>query len=181
MAEILADRMTAEIDGPFVVFLIGVRINRPWRIDIWLPVVRAMGRTQAELAARPAEETGLLGQISKAGLFIQYWRSFDHLEAWARDRDSSHWPAWKEFNRRFAKSRGDIGIWHETYAVEAGRYETVYSGMPVFGLGAAGRIVPAAGRRNAARGRLEGPGGGAAGDQPAAAPSAVDGLSASTM
>jgi len=31
-------------------------------------------------------------------------------------------------------ARSDVGIWHETYHVRAGEYETVYSGMPLIGL-----------------------------------------------
>src|SRR5208337_3720591 len=53
---------------------------------------------------------------------VQYWRSFDHLEAYARAPDKHHWPAWVEFNRRMKNSRGDVGIWHETYRVRAGEY-----------------------------------------------------------
>jgi hypothetical protein len=29
------DRLTARIEGDFVVFLIGMRINRPLRVDRW--------------------------------------------------------------------------------------------------------------------------------------------------
>lgn len=83
-----------------------------------------------------------------------YWRSFEHLEAYARNPDQRHWPAWVAFNKRMGNSRGDVGIWHETYQVRAGEYETVYSGMPPYGLGAAGKLVPASGRRESARGRL---------------------------
>ncbi len=35
------------------------------------------------------------------------------------------------------------GIWHETYLVRAGEYEAIYGNMPPFGLGKAGRLVPA--------------------------------------
>ena len=58
-------------------------------------------------------------------------------------KDSRHLPAWKAFNEAIGKSREDVGIWHETYQVRAGGYETVYSGMPRFGLGAAADLVPA--------------------------------------
>ena len=37
-----ASRLTHDYDGELVVFLIGMRINRPWRLDLWLPVFRAM-------------------------------------------------------------------------------------------------------------------------------------------
>lgn len=47
-----------------------------------------------------------------------------------------------------------MGIWHETYRVPAGQYEAIYSGMPAFGLGKIGRLVPATGQRESARGRI---------------------------
>jgi len=51
-------------------------------------------------------------------------------------------------------SNGDVGIWHETYLIRAGDYESVYNNMPAFGLGIAGRLVPAQGRKSSAKGRL---------------------------
>ena len=39
------------------------------------------------------------------------------------------------FNKRMARSRGDVGIWHETYKIAAGQYEAIYSGMPARGPG----------------------------------------------
>jgi hypothetical protein len=51
-------------------------------------------------------------------------------------------------------ARGDVGIWHETFLVRAGEYESIYSGMPRRGLGLAGRLVPATGARASARERL---------------------------
>ena len=30
---IIPQRMTAEVDGDFVVFLIGMRINKPWKVQ----------------------------------------------------------------------------------------------------------------------------------------------------
>lgn len=156
MATIVPDRMTAQIDGDFVVFLIGMRINRPRRIRKWLPTLLAMPRMLKELEAAP-EAVGFLGHngLSMGGI-IQYWRSFDHLEAYARSPDHRHFPAWKAFNSRMRQSRGDVGIWHETYLVKAGMYEAVYSGMPVFGLARASESVPVAGKRDTARSRLTG-------------------------
>jgi hypothetical protein len=144
--------MSTEIEGDFIVFLIGMRINKPWKIHRWLPVFLAMPRMLKELAAQP--DSGFLGHIFGSKVIVQYWRSFDHLEAYARSRDNQHWPAWVAFNRRVGNSRGDVGIWHETYQVRAGEYEAIYSGMPPFGLGRVGRLVPASGGRESARGRL---------------------------
>jgi hypothetical protein len=118
MAPIIDRRVTAQIQGDFVVFLIGMRINRLWKPHKWLPNLRAMPKMLKELEAAPAEQ-GFLG-YTNLGLFslVQYWRSFDHLEAYARARDQSHWPAWLEFNRLMKDSRGDVGIWHETISSE---------------------------------------------------------------
>jgi hypothetical protein len=152
MPEIHPARMTVELDGDFVVFLIGMRINKPWKIHKWLPVFLAMPRMLKELQKRPA--SGFLGYTAGFPAIVQYWRSFEHLEAYARDRDLTHWPAWVAFNKRVGGSRGDVGIWHETYRVAAGQYEAVYSGMPAFGLGKIGQLVSASGARETARGRI---------------------------
>jgi hypothetical protein len=31
------ERLTATIDGDFVVFLIGMRLNQPWKVHKWWP------------------------------------------------------------------------------------------------------------------------------------------------
>jgi hypothetical protein len=152
MAEVIANRMTVEIEGDFVVFLIGMRVNKPWKIHKWLPVLLAMPKMLRELEKRP--DSGFLGHIFGLNAIVQYWRSFDHLEAYARSQDAVHWPAWVAFNKRTGNSRGDVGIWHETYQIRAGDYEAIYSGMPPIGLGAVGTLVPASGRKDSARGRF---------------------------
>ena len=154
MAKVIPRRMTARMEGDFVVFLIGLRINKPWKIHKWLPVFLAMPRMLKELAAQP--ESGFLGHIMSPRVIVQYWRSFDDLERYARATDQEHWPAWVAFNKRVGSSRGDVGIWHETYQVRAGEYEAVYSGMPPFGLGQVGELVAPTPREESARGRLEG-------------------------
>lgn len=152
MAAVVPKRVTARINGDFVVFLIGMRINKPWKVHKWLPVFLAMPRMLRELETRP--ESGFLGSIMSVGVIVQYWRSFEHLEAYARDPNQLHWPAWTDFNRRIGGSRGDVGIWHETYKVRACEYECVYSGMPLIGLAKASRSVDAVGELESARGRL---------------------------
>jgi hypothetical protein len=154
MAQVIDRRVTAHIDGDFVVFLIGMRINRLWKPQKWLPALRSMPRMPQELEAAPTDH-GFLGSMNLGLLsLVQYWRSFDYLEAYARARDKSHWPAWLEFNRLMKDSRGDVSIWHETYLIRAGEYENIYSGMPLMGLGKAARLADISAGTDAARGRL---------------------------
>jgi fumigallin biosynthesis monooxygenase-like protein len=152
MAVVHAERMCPQIDGDFVVFLIGIRINKPWKIHKWLPVFRAMPRMLKELESQP--DSGFLGAESYGFMLVQYWRSFEQLERYSRRPDAQHWPAWVAFNKRMGRSRGDVGIWHETYRIGSGQYEAIYGAMPVFGLGKVGRLVPAVGARDSARGRM---------------------------
>ncbi|MBR1219844.1 DUF4188 domain-containing protein [Bradyrhizobium sp. U87765 SZCCT0131] len=156
MADVIAKRMCAELDGDFVVFLIGMRINKPWKVWRWAPVARAMPRMLAELARQP--DLGLLHARTHFGfpviMVVQYWRSFDALEAYAKNRNAAHLPAWQAFNRAVGES-GDVGIWHETYVIKAGQYENVYNNMPPFGLGAAGTLKDAVGARQSARRRID--------------------------
>lgn len=149
---VIASRVTAELPGPFVVFLIGARINQPWKVWAWLPVVRAMPRMLRELQAQP--ELGLLAAQGSGTTMTQYWRSLEHLYAYAQSRDHAHLPAWRAFNQTARSAGPAVGIWHETYVAQPGSYETVYVNMPPFGLGRAGTLVPATGRREGARGRL---------------------------
>jgi hypothetical protein len=152
MAAVISRRMTASVEGDFVVFLIGMRINKLWKIHKWLPVFLAMPKMLKELGAHP--ESGFLGHTMGFPVIVQYWRSFAQLEAYARAQDRRHWPAWVAFNARVGSSRGDVGIWHETYQVRAGEYETVYSGMPPFGLGKVGTLRSVGGGSDSARERL---------------------------
>jgi len=154
MAPVTAGRMTHEYDGDLVVFLIGMRINKPWRPDLWLPVFNAMPRMLAELSKD--KDSGLLGYRLTIGaggpLLVQYWSSSEKLYGYASERNAAHRPAWAEFNRRARKAPGAVGIWHETYVVE--RAESIYAGMPVSGLAAATSSVPVARRGESARERL---------------------------
>lgn len=159
MTEVFKGRYTAAIEGDFVVFLIGPRFGRLWRVWEWWPVFAAMPRMLKELHSDPA--LGLLGGNfylsfeNKAPMMVQYWRSFEHLDSFARTKDHAHLPAWREFNRRARRGNG-VGIWHETYLVAAGKSEAVYGNMPRFGLAQAGEHVPATGKRETARRRLGG-------------------------
>jgi hypothetical protein len=157
MSRIFNGRYTAQLDEPVVLFLIGMRINKPLAIGKWWPVASAMPAMLKELAQRP--NSGLLGFHSFTNLRIfmvmQYWRSFDALVGYAQDREGLHFPAWGRFNKAVGND-GSVGIWHETYRVEPGTFETVYANMPPFGLAGATNHVPATGRLAGARDRMNG-------------------------
>jgi hypothetical protein len=150
-------RFAAKIEGDFVVFLIGMRVNQLLSIHKWLPVSLAMGRMLPELFRQP--ELGLLHAQSffsgRTVLMVQYWRSFEHLHAYAHAKEKEHLPAWAEFNRKVG-GNGSVGIFHESYLVAADRYECVYANMPTMGLARAGEMIPAEGRMRDARSRLGG-------------------------
>lgn len=155
MAGIVKERMTAFIEGDYAVFLIGMRINKYWKVSKWAPVADAMRKMIVELESHP--EAGLLHARQHFGLrnvmLVQYWRSFDHLHAFATQSNGPHLSAWKDFNRAIS-SNGDVGIWHETFLVPAGSYEAFYNNMPRYGLALAGDCAPTRGKRKSARGRL---------------------------
>jgi hypothetical protein len=155
MATMFPGRYTAAIEDGFVVFLIGMRLNRPWKVHRWWPVFMAMGRMLSRLARDPSR--GLLGYRILPGLrtvsVLQYWRSFADLERFAHSREEPHLAAWRQFNRTLGNS-GDVGIWHETFQVAPGAYECVYVNMPRYGLAAATAHVPVARRGESAARRM---------------------------
>ena len=151
---IRTERVTANLEGDFVVFLIGMRINRPLRVNQWMPVAAAMPRMLKELARQP--ELGFLhGEMwfSRTIFMLQYWRSMDQLLAYAKNKEAEHLPAWQAFNKNVGTT-GTVGIWHETYAASPGSYENIYLNMPPFGLGKVGTVQPATGGRQSAASRL---------------------------
>lgn len=69
--------------------------------------------------------------------------------AFANDPGRKHRPSWLRYFKESYESRA-AGIWHETYVVPAGSYETVYGNMPLLGLGTIAGVQPATGHRNTA-------------------------------
>lgn len=143
-------RMAARMDGDFVVFLIGMRVNRWWKVWRWLRVALAMPRMIKELSAHP--ELGFLGAeqwFGRTTIMVQYWRSQEALLAYARSRTAEHLPAWQSFNK-LVGTNGDVGIWHETYRIHASEQENVYVNMPPFGAGKAAqaRLEPISATRS---------------------------------
>jgi hypothetical protein len=152
----IAESITADHDADVVVFLIGMRINR-WRsVRYWAPVLLAFLPMVRELLREPASGCRSVQTFwsGRTILTVQYWDSVDQLISYAHDPQAKHRPTWRAFNRNAAKTTA-VGIFHETYSVQSGHYETIYRSMPPSGLAAAtDSVVPVARRGITARDRL---------------------------
>ncbi|MBS0469987.1 MAG: DUF4188 domain-containing protein [Proteobacteria bacterium] len=152
---VLPGRMTARRDKPVVLFLIGARFNRLRTFPKWLWFTRSMPAMLDELEKTP--DAGLLwhrNYISFPNIMVQqYWESFDELMAYSDDKSRLHQPAWLRYMREL-QNDGSIGIWHETYLIEPGKFECIYGNMPAYGLAAASAVVKAEGRLATARDRF---------------------------
>jgi hypothetical protein len=142
-APVVEGRQRADLEDDHCLFLIGFRLNKPWRIHEWLVIAWWTDRVVREMN-RDAEEIGFLGQqrcytIGTGPMLIQHWRSFEHLEAYGREVTRLHVPAWKRYNQA-VRGTGSVGVWHETYLVGADEREAVYVNMPRVGLGQAGTL-----------------------------------------
>lgn len=159
-APVEAGRYTAVPEEETVtVFLIGMRANRWWKVAPVFRTAAAMPRMLRHLAVDP--DAGLLGYhqwLGRTTILLSYWKSPEHLQRFAADRDAPHLEAWRRFTRESAGS-GDVGIWHETHQVQAADQESIYTDMPAFGLGAATRRVPVGRGTHTARQRLGRPAG----------------------
>ncbi|MFH9607521.1 DUF4188 domain-containing protein [Streptomyces sp. NPDC017448] len=155
-AKPIPGRTTAGAEGDVVVLLIGMRINHFRGVHHWLPALGAMLRMLRELGSN--KERGLLGHTLLTGsprtyCVVQYWESKEKLYAYAAAPDMFHRKVWAIVNRKEKESRQHVGLWHETYVVPEGGYESIYADMPAHGLAAATGVLPltARGRRGADR------------------------------
>lgn len=128
----------ARVDGDeVVVFLIGMHVNRWRKVRSWWPSFIGMPRLLRELKHADA---GLLGARSywsgRVFLTVQYWRSSAELGAYARNSRMGHPSIWAAFNKHTART-GDVGIFHETYALTPDGVESLYGNTPPLGLAAA--------------------------------------------
>ncbi|QHZ48704.1 DUF4188 domain-containing protein [Bacillus sp. NSP9.1] len=152
---IITKPFTAHPEDEVVVFVIGMRINKWHAVHQWWPVFTAMPLMIRELYQN--KDLGFLSMESAINfrtiLLVQYWRSFEALTAYAKG--GKHMAAWRRFYQKTAAS-GAVGIYHETYTVPKGRYETFYHNMPAFGLAKAYGHQPVTHRTKTAEQRLRG-------------------------
>ena len=107
---------------------------------------------RAGVPDRRHPEKGLLGYEMSFPIIVQYWRSFEQLEAFAKDVDDRILNHWRQYWRRVGTS-GCTGIWHEAYLVRADEYEAICGNMPPKCLGKATQLVRI-GESSSARSRI---------------------------
>ncbi|MFJ8066386.1 DUF4188 domain-containing protein [Psychrobacillus sp. NPDC096426] len=153
--QIFTGRYTVDNTEDIVVFIIGMRVNKRLAIHKWLPVFNAMPGMIKELYMHK-EELGFLSMESYFGLrtttMIQYWRSTEYLLAYSKNE--KHLTAWKNFNQKVGNNDA-VGIYHETFQISKGNYESIYANMPHYGLGKALNHIPVTVERNSASKRLK--------------------------
>lgn len=164
---VVPGKFTVDLDGDFVVFIIGFYLDPPrwwWRLPVFVKAGAAMAAIKKELREHPefgcllVEHTEQLGMFNPSTL-IQIWRSYDDLAAYARTRMGKHLGTWMMWD---SKAQGfkdgeipGVGIFHESYLVKAKQYEAVYRNTPRIGLAKIGTIVSASeGRMRSGKGRL---------------------------
>ncbi|KMY44314.1 transcriptional regulator [Bacillus sp. FJAT-27916] len=153
MKKIFAGRYVTDAKTDFVLLIIGMRVNNLLAFRKWIPVAKAMGPMIKELYQNP--ELGFIHtevSLSWRGVtLIQYWRSFEDLEAYAHGR--IHMRAWTRFNKK-TKGNDAVGIFHETYRIEKGSTEGIYVNMPKTGLAHVTTHEPVTKEMNTSRMRL---------------------------
>jgi hypothetical protein len=82
---------------------------------------------------------------------LQYWRSYDELEQWVRRPPHSEW--WRQAIDR-ERTKGDLGVYHETFLVPRSAIESIYLNCEPVGLSAFGVLGEPIGPMTTSRDRL---------------------------
>jgi hypothetical protein len=141
--QIYSGRYAPHYDRDFVMYVFGMRINKPLQVSLWMHVVKYAFQMRTWLRNNP--QAGML-RIERAIVhgcpaMVTYWRSFEDLEAFARDRENIHMDGWHWYNTK-AHQTGAVGMWHEMYQVRAGATAGIYAHLPRIGLAAIGEHRP---------------------------------------
>ncbi len=121
----------------------------PFAIGIGRAIARAAGEA-TKAGAGLLRSEGLLAD-QRHFVILQYWASFGQLEAWSHRPPHSDW--WKLAVERM-RTKGDFGIYHETYLVPRAGVESIYLNCPPTGLASFGTSGEAVGKMTTSRDRL---------------------------
>ncbi len=116
---------------------LGFLVRRWTALPYAMRLGRAIDRSAAEAIAAGA---GLLhserfAMGSRHFGVLQYWNSFDALDAWSHRPPHSEW--WREAVDRMRRKR-DFGVYHETFLVPRSGIESIYLDCPPIGLSSFG-------------------------------------------
>jgi hypothetical protein len=139
--------------GELCLVRLGIQVKS---LPAWLFARRLRAAIAADAGRAVAEGAGLLNsQAFAIGLdhfgVLQYWRSFDDLEAWSRRPPHSEW--WRSAVDRM-RLRQDLGVYHETFLVRPAEIESIYLNCRPTGLAAFGLLGESIGPMTTSRGRL---------------------------
>ncbi|MEJ0043734.1 MAG: DUF4188 domain-containing protein [Rhizomicrobium sp.] len=152
---VVPGRMTARLDKPVVLFLIGTRFNRSAHVRQMAWFARTMPAMLAELEKKP--EAGLLWYrtyISWPNIMVQqYWESFDKLMAYSADKGSEHRPAWARYMKELANDGSGRHLARDL-SDRTGQVRMRLRQHAALRLGAASALVKAEGRLAAAKDRF---------------------------
>ena len=133
---------------------LGVQVRRLSGVFFARRIGKAIDRASKEAVAQGAglclSERFLIGP-SHFGV-LQYWRTFEEMEAWTRRPPHADW--WREAVERM-RSKADFGIYHEAYLVPRDRIESIYLNCLPTGLAAFGLLGDPVGPDTNSRGRLQ--------------------------
>jgi len=141
------------------IFLIGMRINHFYRIDLWVKSILAMSAMMKELNEAP-EKFGYYGGVTYgllALLFgypsiqVQYWESTEKVIEYATNKTHSNSIAL--YIKAMRDAGPAVGVWHELYQVKSA--EGIHRNMPPFGMVDALSSVPATGKMDSSKTRLD--------------------------
>lgn len=147
MAKILPGRITAQmsmqIEEPFIMLILGIRVNDFRLFWKWIPTaLYSLPMLYTLIRHRAAGFLGGQATYFWPGIgLIQYWRTFEDLERFARSKEHPHFGAWRWYNKAIG-TKGSVGLWHEVFLVKPLCHETVYENMPLFGMAAATKPIP---------------------------------------
>ena len=125
-------------------------------LSAWLLARRLRSAIAADARRAIAASAGLLeSQAFTIGInhfgFLQYWRSFEELDAWSRREPHSEW--WRAAVERM-RLKQDLGVYHETFLVDASDVESIFLNCRPTGLAAFGLLGEPVGPLTTSRGRL---------------------------
>jgi len=125
-------------------------------LSAWLLARRLRLAIAADARQAIAASAGLLESqaftitINHFG-FLQYWRSFEELDAWSRREPHSEWLRAAVERMRLKQ---DLGVYHETFLVSAPDVESIFLNCRPTGLAAFGLLCEPVGPLTTSRGRL---------------------------